>query len=108
MLTSKKKIEPSRSALEKAVKDGLTYRQMAKLFSMQPGSVMHALKREGLYVPGLRSVPNAKFVICLAEPDIDLLAKLRRKLTCHTNSETMRRALRKAAVVAGVLKEERE
>lgn len=66
------------------------------------------LKREGLHVPGLRSVPNAKFVICLAEPDIELMASLRRKLNCRTNTETMRQALRKAAVVAGVLKEERE
>lgn len=99
---------PAREPLERAVKSGLTYQQMAQLFSVDDSAIVRALKRHGLFVARQQREPTAQFALRFKQSDIELLGKLKIIYGCVNHSETIRRAVRKAAVVAGVLKEERE
>lgn len=99
---------PAREPLEKALKSGLTYAQMAQLFDMSINGVLMALKREKLYTARNDGKPKAQFALRFTLSDIEILGKLKIAYRTTNHSETIREAVRKAAVAAGVLKEERE
>lgn len=107
-MSSKSKFpEVNRQLLIKALECDLTIPQMASMFGKSRQGIHWLLKREGLHKP-TPVYPYAVFSVRLTPRDIDAVVKLKVKYACKRNSETIRMAIRKAAVVAGVLKEERE
>lgn len=96
---SKKKFNVSKKELEKLIKSGSSYQNIAQMYGVSVGSVTHALKREGLHIPA-RPTRRALVTVRLVAEELKLLDELRKKYGATSKGQAIREAIGKAAIAA--------